>query len=148
MREFRADPLSEIDKISSNNFHGDPAAAMLEVLDPEQNWKCVRLGSVAALTRSFNDHYIGVGMDLSQVLFVATANTLETISPPLMDRMEVIQLSGYIFDEKAAIGRKYLCVSFVRMYALRRTPCVLPLCRCRLSELTTPACRSSSRPTR
>ena len=110
MREFRADPLSEIDKISSNNFHGDPAAAMLEVLDPEQNWKCVRLGSVAALTRSFNDHYIGVGMDLSQVLFVATANTLETISPPLMDRMEVIQLSGYIFDEKAAIGRKYLCV--------------------------------------
>ena len=51
-------------------------------------------------------------MDLSQVLFVATANTLETISPPLMDRMEVIQLSGYIFDEKAAIGRKYLCVRF------------------------------------
>lgn len=52
-------------------------------------------------------------MDLSQVLFVATANTLETISPPLMDRMEVIQLSGYVFDEKAAIGRKYLCVSCV-----------------------------------
>jgi len=68
---------------------------MLEVLDPEQN-------------HAFNDHYINCGVDLSQVLFIATANTLETISAPLLDRMEVIHLSGYVYDEKAHIARRYL----------------------------------------
>ncbi|OCH91337.1 ATP-dependent protease La [Obba rivulosa] len=94
----RPDPvilLDEIDKVGHNNFHGDPAAALLEVLDPEQN-------------HSFNDHYINVPIDLSQVLFICTSNTLETISAPLLDRCEIVQLSGYTYDEKMHIARKFL----------------------------------------
>ncbi|MGA7982838.1 MAG: endopeptidase La [Chromatiaceae bacterium] len=86
--------LDEIDKVGAS-YHGDPASALLEVLDPEQNV-------------DFLDHYLDLRFDLSKVLFVCTANQTDTIPGPLLDRMEVIQLSGYIADEKLQIARKYL----------------------------------------
>ena len=86
--------LDEIDKIGAS-YHGDPASALLEVLDPEQN-------------REFLDHYLDLRFDLSKVLFVCTANQTDSIPGPLLDRMEVIQLSGYIADEKLAIAKRYL----------------------------------------
>ena len=98
--------LDEIDKVSGNNISGDPQAALLEILDPEQN-------------NTFNDNFIELDFDLSKVMFIATANNLQTIHPALRDRMEIIDLNGYLREEKYQIAKRHLIPKQLKEHGLK-----------------------------
>jgi ATP-dependent Lon protease len=104
--------LDEVDKLGAGGFHGDPASALLEVLDPEQN-------------STFRDNYLAVPFDLSGVMFICTANVLDTIPGPLRDRMEVIQLPGYTAQEKLQIARRYLVARQLAATGLTAEQCAI-----------------------
>ncbi|KAK4145865.1 Lon protease C-terminal proteolytic domain-containing protein [Dichotomopilus funicola] len=119
--------IDEIDKIG-RGYQGDPSSALLELLDPEQN-------------SSFLDHYLDVPVDLSRVLFVCTANMTDTIPRPLLDRMEVIRLSGYVSDEKMAIAERYLAPQAQELAGLKEVD--VQLAKTAIEELIKSYCRES-----
>ena len=100
--------LDEVDKVSGNTFSGDPQAALLEVLDPEQNY-------------AFYDNYLEIEYDLSRVMFIATANTMSSIHPALHDRMEIIDLSGYLLEEKIEIAKKHLIPKQLKEHGIKKS---------------------------
>ena len=103
--------LDEIDKVQVNSVHGDATSALLEVLDPEQN-------------AAFHDNYLDVDYDLSKVMFIATANTLSTIQPALLDRMEIIELSGYVHEEKKEIAKRHLIPRQLKEHGMKKSDVV------------------------
>src|SRR5437899_5305953 len=122
----------EIDKLGAG-YQGDPSAALLDVLDPEQN-------------KAFADHYLEVSFDLSKILFIATANTLETIPPALRDRMEVLEIPSYISEEKAAIARRHLLPKQLEAHGLSGTS--VELTDAALDRIIAPHSRAARVPSR